>query len=97
MYLVIYGCSVVALDHVRLNSVENEEPHGRSKKLGTPFHLGVHMWFTHWSMTDVLCNVVSCHFNCGMLGESCALVAHQHAGTLGCVRSGTENGRSRGK
>lgn len=54
---------MVTLDHVSLDSVEDVEPHGGTKKLGTPLHLGVYMRLAHRSMADVLCNVVGSHFD----------------------------------
>lgn len=52
---------VVAANEVLLDSVENVEPHGGTKKLGTPFNLRVHVRLAHGSMTNVLGNVVGSH------------------------------------
>lgn len=52
---------MVALNDISLDSVEDVEPHGGSKKLGTPFDLWVNVRLAHRSMTNILCEVVGCH------------------------------------
>lgn len=53
--------SVVALDEVVLDSVENVKPHGGSERLGTPVHLRVHVGFAGGSVTCVFGDVVGSH------------------------------------
>lgn len=52
---------VVTANEVLLDSVKDVEPHGSTKKLGTPFDLGVHVRLAHGGMTNVLGNVVGSH------------------------------------
>lgn len=53
--------SVVALDHVVLDTVENVEPHGGTKKLGAPFLAGQDMRLCGRGVAEVLGNVVGSH------------------------------------
>lgn len=53
--------SVVTLDHVVLDTVENVEPHGGTKKLSTPFLAGQDMRLRGSGVAEVLGNVMGSH------------------------------------
>lgn len=52
---------MVTLNDIGLDSVEDVEPHGSSKKLGTPLDFGVNVRLAHRSMANILCKVVGSH------------------------------------